>query len=40
VLGHDQTLKFSQDPIALSVTLPTSRPPTADIGITLKLTTA
>ena len=40
LLGHDQNLKFTQGPSALSVTLPTDRPPTADIGITLKLTTA
>ena len=40
MLGHNETLKFSQNPTALNVTLPTNRPPTADIGITLKLTTA
>jgi alpha-L-fucosidase len=40
LLGHDQNLKFTQSPTALNVTLPTNRPPTADIGITLKLTTA
>ncbi len=40
LLGRDQNLKFTQDPTALNVTLPTDRPPTADIGITLKLTTA
>ena len=40
LLGHDQNLKFSQDPTALNVTLPANRPPTANIGITLKLTTA
>lgn len=40
LLGHDQNLKFTQSPAALNVTLPTNRPPTADIGITLKLTTA
>jgi alpha-L-fucosidase len=39
MLGRDQNLKFTQDPTALSVTLPTDRPPTADISITLKLTT-
>jgi alpha-L-fucosidase len=38
LLGHDQTLGFTQDQTALNVTLPTDRPPTADIGITLKLT--
>ncbi len=40
LLGHDQNLKFTQDPTALNVTLPANRPHTADIGITLKLTTA
>ncbi len=39
LLGQNQNLKFSQEPTALNVTLPTNRPPTADIGITLKLTT-
>jgi alpha-L-fucosidase len=40
LLGHDQNLKFTQDAAALNVTLPANRPPTADTGITLKLTTA
>jgi len=40
MLGHNETLKFSQDAKALNVTLPTNRPPTADIGITLKLSIA
>ena len=40
MLGHDQNLKFSQDPTALNVTLPANRPPTADIGITMKITTS
>ena len=40
LLGQDQNLKFTQTPTALNVTLPTNRPPTANIGITLKLTTA
>jgi alpha-L-fucosidase len=40
LLGHDQNLKFTQDATALNVTLPVNRPPTAEIGITLKLTTA
>jgi alpha-L-fucosidase len=39
LLGRDGTLKFTQDATALRVTLPADRPPTADIGITLKLTT-
>ncbi len=40
MLGHNQNLKFTQDPTALNVTLPSNRPPTADIGITLKIATA
>jgi alpha-L-fucosidase len=40
LLGRDQPLKFTQDAAGLTVTLPADRPPTADIGITLKLTTA
>jgi alpha-L-fucosidase len=40
MLGHDQTLKFIQEAGALKVIVPTGRPATADIGITLKLTTA
>ncbi len=40
LLGHDQNLNFTQGSSALTVTLPTDRPPTADIGITLKLRTA
>jgi alpha-L-fucosidase len=40
VLGRDQNLKFTQDTSGLKVTLPADRPPTADIGITLKITTA
>jgi alpha-L-fucosidase len=39
MLGSDQNLKFIQSPDALRVTLPSAQPPTADIGITLKLTT-
>ena len=39
MLGYDGHLKFAQDGDALRVTLPGNRPPTADIGITLKLTT-
>ncbi|WP_158792627.1 alpha-L-fucosidase [Granulicella sp. L60] len=39
MLGHNEPLKFTQDATALNVTLPSNRPPTADIGITLKLTT-
>ena len=40
MLGRDGQLKFTQDATALRVTLPGNRPQTADIGITLKLTTA
>jgi alpha-L-fucosidase len=40
LLGRDQNLKFTQDTSGLKVALPADRPPTADIGITLKLTTA
>ncbi len=40
MLGRDGQLKFTQDATALRVTLPGSRPQTADMGITLKLTTA
>ncbi|WP_158944833.1 alpha-L-fucosidase [Granulicella sp. S190] len=40
MLGHDESLKFTQGSSGLNVTLPTNRPPTADIGITLKFTTA
>ena len=40
LLGHDQNLKFTQTTAALDVTLPANRPPTANIGITLKFTTA
>ena len=39
LLGCDQPLKFTQNTSGLKVTLPSDRPPTADIGITLKLTT-
>jgi len=39
MLGRDGNLKFSQEANGLRVTLPGSRPATADIGITLKLTT-
>jgi alpha-L-fucosidase len=39
LLGRDQNLKFTQDASGLKVPLPADRPPTADIGITLKLTT-
>ncbi|MEO6981486.1 MAG: alpha-L-fucosidase, partial [Edaphobacter sp.] len=40
ILGHTGHLKFTQDASSLKVTLPSSRPPSADIGFTLKLTTA
>jgi alpha-L-fucosidase len=40
LLGNDQNLSFIQAGDALRVTLPSNRPPTADIGIALKLTTA
>jgi len=39
LLGREESLRFVQDATALSVTLPTNPPPTANIGITLKLTT-
>ena len=38
-LWDDLADTFTQDATALRVTLPADRPPTADIGITLKLTT-
>jgi alpha-L-fucosidase len=40
MLGHSESLKFSQKSDGLHVTLPSAKPATADIGITLKLTTA
>ena len=40
LLGHDSDLRFTQQADALSVTLPTHPTPTANIGITLKFTTA
>jgi len=40
MLGHSESLKFTQKADGLHVTLPSSKPATADIGITLKLTTA
>ena len=40
LLGQDQKLKFTQRSDVLKVDLPPNRPATADIGITLKLTTA
>jgi len=40
LLGRPEGLKFTQDATGLRVTLPTSKPTTADIGITLKLITA
>ena len=40
MLGHAENLKFNQEAAALRVTLPTNAPPTANIGITLKITTA
>jgi alpha-L-fucosidase len=40
MLGHGENLKFNQEAAALRVTLPTNAPPTANVGITLKITTA
>lgn len=40
MLGHSENLKFLQQPNGLRVTLPSTQPATANIGITLKLTTA
>ena len=37
LLGNDEPLKFSQVGNALTVTLPSSRPPTAGIGIALRV---
>jgi alpha-L-fucosidase len=40
MLGDPTPLRFTQEAAALNVALPANRPPTADIGITLKLTTS
>jgi alpha-L-fucosidase len=40
ILGHNQNLKFTQQLDGLHVTLPSVQPATANIGFTLKLTTA
>lgn len=40
ILGHNQNLKFTQQSDGLHVTLPSTQPATANIGFTLKLTTA
>jgi alpha-L-fucosidase len=40
MLGHGESLKFVQAADGLRVTMPSTRPATADIGITLKMTTA
>jgi alpha-L-fucosidase len=40
ILGHNQNLKFTQQSDGLHVTLPSVQPATANIGFTLKLTTA
>ena len=40
MLGHGESLKFVQTADGLRVTMPSTRPVTADIGITLKMTTA
>jgi alpha-L-fucosidase len=40
MLGDTAQLKFMQEVDGVKVTLPPNRPPTADIGVTLKFTTA
>jgi alpha-L-fucosidase len=40
MLGHSESLKFTQQADGLKVTLPSTQPEAAAIGITLKLTTA
>ena len=40
MLGHSEALPFTQQADGLHVTMPSTRPATADIGIALKLTTA
>jgi alpha-L-fucosidase len=37
LLGRDEPLPFQQSAEALRVTLPSAKPPTADIGVTLKI---
>jgi len=37
LLGRDQQLKFTQDATGLRVTMPEDKPPTADIGIGLRI---
>jgi alpha-L-fucosidase len=39
MLGHDANLKLTQQADGLRIALPSTKPATADIGITLKLTT-
>jgi alpha-L-fucosidase len=40
ILGHSENLKFTQESAGLKVTMPSTPTPLADIGITLKITTA
>ena len=40
MLGHDDRLEFKQDETGLHVTMPGTKPATADVGITLKLAMA
>jgi alpha-L-fucosidase len=37
LLGRDEALKFTQDSTGLRVTLPSTKPPAADIGIGLRI---
>jgi hypothetical protein len=37
MLGRDQQLKFTQDATGLRITMPEDKPPTADIGIGLRI---
>jgi alpha-L-fucosidase len=37
LLGRDQQLKFTQDATGLRITMPEDKPPTADIGIGLRI---
>jgi alpha-L-fucosidase len=37
MLGRNQALRFTQDATGLHVNLPGEKPPTADLGITLKI---
>jgi alpha-L-fucosidase len=37
LLGRDEPLRFTQDTTGLHITLPTTKPPTADIGIALRI---